>query len=528
MRHSYRLMFTAALILVGLVLLPLAQPAMGLPTALVQAGTASTWKVSENGAVVVYDSQLTLHTVRVDTGQTVEIDTGLYSFMDLPASYAISPNGEFVAYLKGDDNHGITLWIANTDGSAKRLVYDAGKTLLSNLDSSRFSADSAHFLFLTSSGAGNSILFSVATSGAASPIELNSPSIRTFAVATVSISPDSSTVVYTQIISPANYSLVNVYSVPIAGPGSSSVKLNLNGISTVFGSKPVIAPNSSRVAIIDGGVWSMDLGGGQRVQLGATGSIRGLQISPDSSHVVYGLEAVGPDHAEIHVVPLNGPQSADALVMWLPPSGGIDNVWFSSNGTRVLAQVGTKLYGAPVQGPVSAVVELATSVLQHFNYRAGDYAVFQDSGGYLSSVPIVGPASATQRLSIGPLSGLANPASWQLTADGQRLVYDFSSTSGQIYSVPMAGPQEATRRESIGQPDNVLIADFQLTADSRQLFFGGSGAVYVTQLGSGALLSTFYLECQSVTATPGPTPTTIPGLLPRLYLPALQRCGGIQ
>ena len=244
------------------------------------------------------------------------------------------------------------------------------------------------------------MLYSVATAGNAAPVELNSASNRTYQIATVEISPGSAHVVYTQRVDTFNTFLVDIYSSPIGGPGTSAVKLNQSGHSSVFGAPPAIAPNSQRVAIIDGGVWTMDLGGTSRAQLSQPGAIRGVTISPDSTRVAFGLENGSTMRAEYYVAPLSGPLSAGVQVMSLPPFS-LNNVWFSSDSTRVLAQVSSTLYSAPSQGPASAAIEIATSPTEHFAYRSGNYALFQDARSYLASVPITGPPWTAQRLSIG-------------------------------------------------------------------------------------------------------------------------------
>jgi len=78
----------------------------------------------------------------VSTHVTTSIDSGLYSYLGLPSSYIISPNGAHVAHLKDDSHSGVGLWLATTNGASKRLVFDVGTRLLANLASAKFSPDS--------------------------------------------------------------------------------------------------------------------------------------------------------------------------------------------------------------------------------------------------------------------------------------------------------------------------------------------------------------------------------------------------
>lgn len=519
-----------ACLALAVVLLP-APATSAQPRALTDIGVVKSWMASTDGSTVVYTTfSDELRALRVSDRTTTPIGGGPYPHGGL-SNYdiVVSPDGAYVAYLKGV-NSALELWLVPTDGSAGRVVFNTVPTVLGTLNQSRFTPDGSHLLFLTSPSNATEALYSVASAGNATPVQLNLPPIQTYHVDGYTVSPDSSHVVFTQVISNANTALVNTYSVPTGGPSSASVKLNQNGSSTIFYGDPVITPDSQRVIIPDPGFYSMDLQGGNRVQLSPGGAVHALAVSADSTRIIYGWQNGATMSGEFYVVPIAGPLSAAVQVLSLPRIE-IFGVTFTADGSRVLAYVkplsssNSSVYSAPSTGPASAAVEIAVGrpiwygKAYDFGYRPTTHIAFSPpSSSRPYSVPVEGPSGASQQLSPGDI-GFS-----QVTLNGRSFVYN---AGGQFYSVPISGPLSLTRNESMIAVGGPTVSDaFQVSSDSSRLFYTAGSVLYVAELGTGSLVAGLLPECQSVTPTAGPTPTMDPTLLQRLYIPAMQRCGG--
>lgn len=508
-----------------LAILP-ASPTSALPVALLPADTAVSWEASLDGSEVLYRTNANeLRAVRVSD----HADALITASANLVLRSVLSPNGAYVAFFKTAPG-GYELWLAATDGSGSRLVLTAPSDQFGGMTQAKFTPNGSHFLYTTTPTNALKALYSVATVGNAAPVLLNPPPFMTFEIHRYIASPDSSHVVFSQIITNANYDFVNVYSVPVDGPGSASVKLNRNGPSTVYYGELAISPDSQRVVLPDSGFYSMDLNGGNRVQLSPAGAINALAVSADSTRIVYGWMNGSTMNGEYYVVPINGPMSAAVQVISVHQIE-MDEVTFTADGARIVAYVRLpgaitySLYSTPTQGPASAAVDLSagltlTSRIQPgFEYRPTSHIAVGLGSSQLWSLPVAGPASAPQLLSPGARDFAVT------TPDGARVVY---TSNNQVYSVPIAGPLSATRNESLSLNGGSPISAIQVAENSQRLFFSAGGAVYVTALGTGLPVAWLQPECQSVAPTPGPTPTTTPGLVPRLYLPAVQRCEGVK
>jgi len=507
-----------------------AVPTVALPLAITDTGVVLSWKASADGSVVVYHTtDDALNTGKDLRAVRVQTRTDALIASDIPASvlrhYVISPNGAYAAFYKSQG--GTTeLWLAATDGSSSRLVVSASDTVLSGSTDNTFTPNGSHFLYTMTPTNASRALYSVATSGSTAPVQLNPSPIMTFEIGSYTPTPDSSRVIYTQILSNVNYALVNTYSVPVGGPGSSSVRLNQNGSSTIYYGDPVIAPNSQRVIITDQGFYSMNLIGGARAQLSPSAAVSALAVSADSNHIAYGWENGATLSGELYVAPIAGPMSAAVQVLSLPYIEFL-GVSFSKDGTRVIAAVRfisssqVKIFSTPRQGPASAAIELASGrpifsgSPYNFTYWPGSAIAFQPpSSAQPFSVPSAGPSTASQSLASGEVGG-------SVTRDGERLVY---LSGGQVYSVPVAGPISATRNESMLPFGGV--SEFQIATDSQRLVFEAEDTLYSTVLGTGSLVASLLPECQSTPGAGGPIPTLDPAQTLRLYIPSLERCGG--
>lgn len=463
--------------------------------------------------------------VRVADHATAFITTGPFTNGgSRDYDFVVSPNGAYVAYIKGSGS-AIELWLAATDDSANRKLLTTDSTQLHYLSQAHFSPNGSYLLFPTSPTNATELLFSVASAGNTTPVELNSAPFKTFYVATFVLSPDSSSAIYTQVLANTNHTYADIYSVAIGGSGSASIKLNQIGTSTFFYGPPVISPNSQRVVLPDAGFYSMDLQGGNRVQLSPAGAVSALAISAESTRIVYGWQNGNTTSGEFYVVPINGPMSASVQVITVPRVE-TPSVNFTADGSRVVATVFVlssslpALYSAPIQGPVSASVMLADGAPVHIGIdynRPTTHVIFTPpNSGVPYIVPVVGPAAAAQLITPNGNSG-------SVTLNGQRYVY---SDANQIFSVPIGGPLSATRNETLLPVGRPVLNAYQVASDSSRLTFSAGNTLYTKTLGTGSLVASLLPECQSTPAAAGPTATPNPLLTPQLFLPALQRCAG--
>jgi len=188
------------------------------------------------------------------------------------------------------------------------------------------------------------------------------------------LSPDGAWVVYTQDNS--------IYSVPVNGPNSASLKLSGDDVINSGGYVFVSADSQYVVYLVDEpgnyyhvtAMYSVPIAGGTRTKLNkdpvAGGSINyyHLVISPDSQYVIYGANQDTVAADELYSVPITGPASAGVKLNGALPDGGdVELNWtydISPDSSRVLyladqETVGQKeLYSVPVAGPASQGIKL--------------------------------------------------------------------------------------------------------------------------------------------------------------------------
>jgi len=167
------------------------------------------------------------------------------------------------------------------------------------------------------------------------------------------ISPDSSRVVYwaDQQVD----DIYELYSVPLAGPHSAGVKLNgaLVAGGNIFCEGYQISPDSSRVVYLADQqtdevfeLYSVPLAGpassGVKLNraLVAGGDVKDtFQVGPHSSRVVYLADQQIDERWELYSAPLNGPAEAGIkLNPELAPGRDVENFRISPYSNRVIYQ----------------------------------------------------------------------------------------------------------------------------------------------------------------------------------------------
>lgn len=317
-------------------------------------------------------------------------------------------------------------------------------------------------------------LYSVAVNGpASSSIKLNgglAPGknvLRGF-----QISPDSRRVVY--VADQDVDQVFELYSVPLTGPASSSVKLNggLAPGAKVF-SGFQISTDSRRVAYLVSQstagadeLYSVPLGGGPSIKLhgapGITGSVFTFEITPDSGRLVYVAEQGMNGMFTLFSVPLMGPANSAVQLSGSMVAGGEVSLGFEiSPDSRYVvyranqdAYMTYELYSVPLTGPASAGVKLNGTLAAGSKVADKGFQIDPDSRQvvYLAdqqivgvqelySVPVAGPASAGVKLN-GPLVAggqVANPFSdrniFAISPDNQQVVYIADEDMHEVFEL---------------------------------------------------------------------------------------------
>ncbi|MEO8277657.1 MAG: hypothetical protein ABI639_15700 [Thermoanaerobaculia bacterium] len=361
-------------------------------------------------------------------------------------------------------------------------------------------------------------LFSVARSGG-EPVRLSFALPAGVSVVFFRITPDSERVVY--LAAQETAGVVEIWSVPIAGPAAAAVKLNPTSIASGDVVDFAISPDSTSVVfrgdlLTDGTfeLWSAPILGPAALATHlhpapvAGGHITLYRIAPDSSRVVFTGDLLFDERFEIFSVPIAGPFTSVVVLNPLPvASGDVEDhdIFIDSGSARVLF-IGdletdgvSELWSAAIAGPGRAAIRLnplATaggdvppSPFQSVAISPdGQFAVFYgdlstDDVFELWSVPIAGPASQAVKLNPPPVSGgdvetfNLNPP-FRITSDSARVLFfgDLLTDSiSEVWSVPISGPAADAIALSLpaAVPSGVSTQPWSLSSDGARVLFSG-------------------------------------------------------
>jgi len=429
--------------------------------------------------------------------------------------YQVSPDGRWAVYLHDAETDGVLdLWsVALPAGTPVKLNATVPSP---GVRSFRISPDGSRVVYTAEQDTGGVVeLYSVPIAGPASAgVKLNGPLVAGGGVSPLSwgfrISANSTRVVY--YADQQTDDVFELYSVPIAGPASSGVKLNSALVTggDVLQASFRISPNSSRVVYVADQqtdevyeLYSVPIGGpaSAGVKLyGALvpfGDVFAFQISPNSARVVYLADQQTNDVYELYSVPIAGPASAGVKLNGALVSGGevFREFQISPNSARVVyvadqqANNVIELYSVPIAGPASAGVKLngalvaGGDVFRDFpeispnSARVVYQANQQTNDVYeLYSVPITGPASAGFKLN-GPLVANGDVGRSAISPDSAWAVYvaDQELDGWPMgYRAPLAGPAGSDERiwaTAVGDP-----SDFEILPDSSTVVVRGNSA----------------------------------------------------
>jgi len=527
----------------------------GLPTKLSLGPLLGIrFNLSPDGARVVYTHDYSIYSVPVIgpnsastklSGDDV-INSGGYAY--------ISPDSLYVVYLvdePGNYYHVTAMYsVPIAGGTRTKLNKDlvAGGSI--NYYNLEFSPDSQHVIFGGSlDTAGMDELYSVPVAGPASAgVKLNGPLPEGSDVELweYDISPDSSRVLYRA--DQETDGVMELFSVPVAGPADQGVKLNGTLPGDADGvDRFRISPDSSRVVYMADQVtqgidelYSVPLQGGTSVKLnhdmeydyiGLTDEVWLFAISPDNSTVVF--EATWVNHvtdpfamsfevSELFTVPITG-TSADEEKLWSPPLSL------------------TTPAGYPERYPYPGVI--AQSAANHpicdinFNHQ-GDISVYRSewpvsNDCVLWSIPVNGSDDAVQlydsNTSERPVVDI-----YEVSPDDNHVVYSMeytrtiSSTLNdlihlkstlaetrltELFSVPIEGPSSESQKLNGTLVEGGNVSDWDLSPDGCQV-------VYRADQDTDDV---FELYIADHPCTPPTPPTPQPGDDIKLFLPLTLR-----
>jgi Tol biopolymer transport system component len=294
---------------------------------------------------------------------------------------------------------------------------------------------------------GETELYSIPLAGG-TPTKLNFGSLLGIGF---SLSPDGAWVVYTHDNS--------IYSVPVNGPNSASLKLSGDDVIN-SGGYAFVSPNSQRVVyLVDEpgnyyfvtAMYSVPIAGGTKTKLNkdlvAGGSIDYfyLVFSPDSQNVVYGASQDTVGINELYSVPVAGPALAGVKLNGALPEGG-----------------DVELSGYEISPDSSRVVYLADQV---------------DGVKEIFSVPVAGPADQGVKLNGSLPDGADGVDSFRISPDSSRVVYMADQVTqgiNELYTVPIQGGtaiklNHDMEYDYIGLTDEVWL--FAISPDNSTVVF---------------------------------------------------------
>ena len=420
------------------------------------------------------------------------------------ADYEISSDGEYVVFRADANTDGtIDLFSVPLAGGIPTQLNQAMPAGASVRGDYQISADGTRVVYRADQGTLGLIeLYSVPIAGpASSGVKLNVALIAQGDVNDLAISPNSQRVVY-RADAESNESS-ELYSVPIAGPAASNVKLNLALPSGAGLTQFKISPNSQRVVFMGDmetrnnyELFSVPINGPSSsvVKINATlvtfGDVFNFEISPDSSRVVYIADQIENEVYELFSTPIAGP--ADAIKLNPTPTveGDITNYLISPDSSFVVytgdlaLDFIDELYSVAITGPYTDSVLLNKSMVDGGSVVAFDinadgsrvvYRADQDTNDVyeLFSVPSAGPGSSSVKLNLPQPAGVYIP-SFKISPDGSRVVYHASQEFAgmqELYSVPIAGPaSQSVEINGLLIPEGDVF-DYTISPDSSRVAY---------------------------------------------------------
>lgn len=487
---------------------------------LVAGGDVDYYRISPDGRWAVYSADATtddvwdLYSVPIEGGTPVQISIPLEVNSRIYDDYAISPDSRRVVYrvLQGFPG-AYELFSAPIEGPSSASVRLNGHLVLRGnvQDNYVISRDSRRVVYVADQERNDvNELFSVPIDGPGTAgVQLSLPVPQSFSTQFIyqfALSPDSARVAYSASLeTPGEYDL---YSVPIDGPATASVRVSDPPSSRTVRPPVEFTPDSSRLLYIANSLseqfdlFSVEAAGPASSAELLSGArppgenVWNFEVAPDGSRVAYATGMGTNDRHHLFSVPLGGPA---ALAVPLTDTGPQDqNIYLAGitqDGQRAVYRQfigwpgGTSNFSVPMTGPPDARValnELLTTggmvglpVLdpdsRHVLFRADPDG---DQVYELRRVPIDGPWWEAVTLNRSSLTS-ESVLTVNISPDGNRVAYltDFTDPLTferirELYVVPAEGPGDASIRVNGALvPGGQAYSPNSFTPDSRRILY---------------------------------------------------------
>jgi hypothetical protein len=386
-------------------------------------------------------------------------------------TYSLSPDGQWVVFLaKLDPSAGFELFSVPVQGPASAALKISPPTLTSggNVIDYLISPDSSRVVFRADAEADNRFdLYSASISGqGGSLVMLNGEVLGEGVQWGFKISPDSSRVVYKAAVENRD-ACVELFSVPLAGPASSGVRLNLPLQLSQYHSDRVLS----------------------------------VEVSHDSQYAVYLMMVLnweGFYEYELFSVPLDGPWE-ESIRLFTPigsKKGVMQGYQITPDSSRVVFYVNTvtnmpepSLYSSPIRGPETEAVRL--NLIKYPEGWVGGMRISPDSqtvvykihnwfyGGSewlapeLYSVSVTGTYSDSIRLT-QPFAAGGELKDFEISPDGSRVVYlgeQLTAGVAELFSVPLQGPVGSAVKINPTLVEGGQVRGFAILPDSSRILY---------------------------------------------------------
>jgi len=429
-------------------------------------------------------------------------------------SFAISPDSRWVVFEAELLADGVReLWSVPIAGPAANARMSPAWIAGGGVNVYEISPDSSRVVLSGDFEAdGIEELYSAPIAGpTGSTVKLNPPPVLNGEVFEFKVSPDSARVVFAG--DTAQVGRLSYWSVPIAGPSASAVQLNGTapaGASTA--SSIHISPDSTQVVYTgtlstsaDTEIWRVPIAGpsSSSVKLNpavvASGDVRTnhLEITPDGGHVVFFGDLRVDERLELWSVPIDGSLANAVRLNPTPLAGGSlnnadpfvispDGSWLVMHGD--LETVGaSELWRVPIGGPANAAVKIHPDAVDGGEVGVGDYAISPDSNFVVFSGDLEtdgetelwsasrsGAAGAAVKLSATTIAA-GDVGRFEIAPDSSRVVFRGDLTiDARLWLFSRAIDGSGTRTlltDELLFATDADVDDWVVTADSRDVIY---------------------------------------------------------
>ena len=432
-----------------------------------------------------------------------------------------SPNGGRVVYSTGPNRAYKNTLFSVPAGGGTAVQITPPVTGDERIISYQTSPDSTRVVFLMrpSEYAASEIYSVPIGGGAVTKLNENiSSQVNTFL-----FTPDSQKVVYQAVVPVINQ--WGLYSVPLAGPANSSVRIDTNS-SYHVDSGFKISSDSSRVVYrapcLYGpdagqsctGMYSVPVAGGSSAVLSLAGAYyavySGIEISPDSQYVVYRAYYPPDWSGDIYSIPIAGTPSSDLLRLSHYIAGNVTTWQISPDSSRVVFiamqdTAGTsELYSIPIRltgsvvklnGALATDGQVSEFAISPDGNRVG-YRSYKESGSDNNQIyrtPLGGPAGQAVLLN-EPLPGFG-VRHFRFSPNSQHVVFEIAGygpgpNNFVLFGVPAAGP--SSQQVQVGNIYDYTVF-YDISHDSSWVYYIRDGNLFKSPI-TGPIGNTVILD----------------------------------